>query len=170
MKKIVIFLLCLLPLIFLSCSRGDNKTSPAALKIPEGLISVGFSQVGSESDWRLANTKSMKETFSENNGYYLILRDAQQKMENQLAAIREFIALKVDYIVFAPVTETGWDDVLKEAKDAGIPVIIVDRMINTQDVNLFTCWVGSDFRREGDMAAAWMETKFKDTPNLKIVH
>ena len=170
MKKVVIFILCLLPLVFLSCSRRDNRASPSALVIPEGLIAVGFSQVGSESDWRLANTRSMRETFSEKNGYFLILRDAQQRLENQLAAIREFIALKVNYIVFAPVTETGWDDVLKEAKNAGIPVIIVDRMINTQDVNLFTCWVGSDFRMEGDIAVAWMEEQFRKASDLKIVH
>jgi len=174
MKKIVIFTLCLLPLIFaswfMSCSRKDNKASPSALQIPEGLIAVGFSQVGSESDWRLANTRSMRDTFSRENGYFLILRDAQQRLENQLAAIREFIALKVDYIVFAPVTETGWDNVLREAKDAGIPVIIVDRMISTSDVNLFTCWVGSNFRMEGDIAVAWMESKFRNAPDLKIVH
>jgi len=112
----------------------------------------------------------MRETFSEENGYFLILRDAQQMLENQLAAIREFISLEVDYIVFAPVTEGGWDDVLKEAKGAGIPVIIVDRMIDTSDVELFTCWVGSDFHSEGDTAVQWMEAEFKDKPDLLIVH
>ena len=92
-------------------------------------ITVGFSQVGAESDWRTANTESMKSTFSEDNGYELIFDDAQQKQENQLTAIRNFIQQEVDYIVLAPVTETGWDTVLQEAKDAGIPVIIVDRMV-----------------------------------------
>ena len=87
-------------------------------------ITVGFSQVGAESDWRTANTESMKSTFSEENGYELIFDDAQQKQENQLTAIRNFIQQEVDYIVLAPVTETGWDTVLQEAKDAGIPVII----------------------------------------------
>jgi len=72
--------------------------------------------------------------------------------------------------VFAPVTEEGWDDVLKEAKTAGIPVIIVDRMIKTSDDSLYTCWVGSDFRKEGDTAVAWMETTFKGATDLKIVH
>ena len=168
MKKFLIFILCLLLLMLISCNRRDNRVS--TLEIPEGLIVVGFSQVGAESDWRRANTRSMRETFREDNGYFLILRDAQQRLENQLAAIREFIALKVDYIVFAPVTETGWDNVLREAKDAGIPVIIVDRMINTSDVNLFTCWVGSDFRMEGDIAVAWMESKFRNARDLKIVH
>ena len=82
----------------------------------------------------------------------------------------KFLKNKVDYIVIAPITEEGWDDVLKEAKDANIPVIIVDRMIKTSDGSLYTCWVGSDFRKEGDAAVAWMETKFKDKADLKIVH
>ena len=115
----------------------------------EGLITVGFSQVGAESDWRTANSTSMKETFSEENGYDLIFDDAQQKQENQLAAIRNFIQQEVDYIVLAPVTETGWDTVLQEAKDAGIPVIIVDRMVDVSDDSLYTAWVGSDFELEG---------------------
>ena len=119
-------------------------------------ITVGFSQVGAESDWRTANTESMKSTFSEDNGYSLIFDDAQQKQENQITAIRNFIQQEVDYIVLAPVTETGWDTVLQEAKDAGIPVIIVDRMVNVSDDSLFTAWVGSDFLAEGNKAAEWL--------------
>ena len=79
-------------------------------------ITIGFSQVGAESDWRTANSESMKSTFSEKNGYKLIFDDAQQKQENQITAIRNFIQQEVDYIVLAPVTETGWDTVLQEAK------------------------------------------------------
>jgi simple sugar transport system substrate-binding protein len=112
----------------------------------------------------------MLQTFNEKDGYKLVLRDAQGKLDNQIAAIREFITLKVDYIVFAPVTEEGWDGVLTDAKNAGIPVIIVDRMIKTSDDSLYTCWVGSDFRMEGDTAVAWMEETFKDKSELKIVH
>ena len=119
-------------------------------------ITVGFSQVGAESDWRTANTESMKSTFSEDNGYSLIFDDAQQKQENQITAIRNFIQQEVDYIILAPVTETGWDTVLQEAKDAGIPVIIVDRMVNVSDDSLFTAWVGSDFLAEGNKAAEWL--------------
>ena len=115
-------------------------------------ITVGFSQVGAESDWRTANTESMKSTFSEDNGYELIFDDAQQKQENQLTAIRNFIQQEVDYIVLAPVTETGWDTVLQEAKDAGIPVIIVDRMVDVSDDSLYTAWVGSNFKLEGQKA------------------
>ena len=111
-------------------------------------ITVGFSQVGAESDWRTANTESMKSTFSEDNGYELIFDDAQQKQENQLTAIRNFIQQEVDYILLAPVTETGWDTVLQEAKDAGIPVIIVDRMVDVSDDSLYTTWVGTPYLKD----------------------
>lgn len=120
-------------------------------------ITVGFSQVGAESDWRTANTESMKSTFSEANGYTLKFDDAQQKQENQIKAIRSFIEQDVSYIVVAPVTETGWDTVLQEAKDAGIPVIIVDRMVNVSDDSLYTAWVGSNFELEGKKACAWLK-------------
>lgn len=122
----------------------------------EDTITVGFSQVGAESDWRTANTESMKSTFSEENGYELIFDDAQQKQENQLTAIRNFIQQEVDYILLAPVTETGWDTVLQEAKDAGIPVIIVDRMVDVSDDSLYTTWIGTDALLEGRKAAEWL--------------
>lgn len=120
------------------------------------LITVGFSQVGAESDWRVANTESMKGTLTEENGFKLIFADAQQKQENQIKAVRDFISQEVDVIVIAPVTETGWETVLGEAKDAGIPVIIVDRMIDVSDDSLYTCWVGSDFYQEGLDAVDWL--------------
>jgi simple sugar transport system substrate-binding protein len=160
----------MLALLLTACGGGMGNSPASPSEDYEGLIVVGFSQVGAESDWRLANTKSMRETFDEENGYKLLLKDAQQKQENQINAIRDFIAQKVDYIVFAPVTEEGWDEALKEARDAGIPVIIVDRMIQTTDDSLYTCWVGSDFRKEGDVAVAWMEAAFKSRASLKIVH
>ena len=131
--------------------------STASVYAAEDTITVGFSQVGAESDWRTANTESMKSTFSEENGYELIFDDAQQKQENQLTAIRNFIQQEVDYIVLAPVTETGWDTVLQEAKDAGIPVIIVDRMVDVSDDSLYTAWVGSNFKLEGQKAMAWLD-------------
>lgn len=130
----------------------DDDSSAGA----DDLITVGFSQVGAESDWRTANSASMKDTFCEANGYELIFDDAQQKQENQIAAIRNFIQQEVDYIVLAPVTETGWDTVLQEAKDAGIPVIIVDRMVDVSDDSLYTAWVGSNFELEGVKAAEWL--------------
>ena len=121
------------------------------------VITVGFSQVGAESDWRTANSESMKSTFSTENGYNLIFDDAQQKQENQIAAIRNFIQHEVDYIVLAPVTESSWDTVLQEAKDAEIPVIIVDRMVDVSDDSLYTAWVGSNFKLEGQKACEWLK-------------
>ena len=136
-------------------------------------ITVGFSQVGAESDWRTANTESMKSTFSEDNGYELIFDDAQQKQENQLTAIRNFIQQEVDYILLAPVTETGWDTVLQEAKDADIPVIIVDRMVDVSDDSLYTTWIGTDSLLEGRKAAEWLNAyttaKGIDAKDVNIV-
>ncbi len=146
MKKVFLSIIGLLMLVVTAgCGKNDSD-----------LIVVGFSQVGAESDWRVANTKSMKEALSEENGFKLIFSDAQQKQENQIKAVRDFITQEVDYIVIAPITETGWETVLTEAKDAGIPVIIVDRMINVSDDSLYTAWVGSDFEQEGKDAANWL--------------
>ena len=136
----------------------------------QALTVVGFSQVGAENDWRIANTQSMRRAFSEENGFKLIIKDAQQRQARQVAAIRDFIARKVDFIVVAPVTESGWDAALKEAKAAGIPVIIVDRRINVSSDDLFTNWVGSDFRKEGDIAVEWMEQNLGTDKELLIVH
>ena len=132
----------------LAVSMLAGLSAENVMAADDDTITVGFSQVGAESDWRTANTESMKSTFSEDNGYELIFDDAQQKQENQLTAIRNFIQQEVDYIVLAPVTETGWDTVLQEAKDAGIPVIIVDRMVDVSDDSLYTAWVGSNFKLE----------------------
>jgi simple sugar transport system substrate-binding protein len=125
------------------------------------LITVGFSQIGAESDWRTANTESFKSTFTEANGFKLIFDDAQQKQENQIKAIRNFIQQDVDYIVVAPVVETGWETVLGEAKKAGIPVIIADRMVKVSDPSLYLCWVGGNFLKEGQDAALWLNNYIK---------
>ena len=121
-KKILCSVLLATCMLFSLTACGSSNGSKDAKKADDssksGNITVGFSQVGAESDWRTANSTSMKETFSEENGYTLIFDDAQQKQENQIKAIRNFIQQEVDYIVLAPVTETGWDTVLKEAKDA----------------------------------------------------
>jgi simple sugar transport system substrate-binding protein len=151
------------------CLTACQSETPQENGDFEDLIIVGFSQVGAESDWRAANTESMQSAFTEDNGYRLIFDDAQQKQERQINAIRSFIQQDVDYIVLAPTTELGWDTVLKEAQTAGIPVIIIDRMIEVEDDSLFTCWIGSDFRKEGDKAVAWLQEKFGSDP-VKIVH
>ena len=170
MKKtaLLFMILCML-LAVCACSRqNDGNGDPGAYQEDFPPIVVGFSQVGAESDWRVGNTNSMREAFSAENGYRLIIEDAQQKQEKQITAIRNFINQGVDYIVLAPTTERGWDTVLAEAKAAGIPVILVDRMIEVADEDLFTCWVGSDFRREGDTAIEWMDSHLPD--ELRIVH
>jgi len=162
-----------------SSSESEEGTEESAEGGEEGgeeggsdLITVGFAQVGAESDWRTANSESMKETFSEENGYDLIFDDAQQKQENQITAIRNFIQQEVDYIVLAPVTETGWDTVLQEAKDADIPVITVDRMVDVSDDSLFECYVGGNFELEGAKACEWLKAyaDAKGIKELNIAH
>ena len=135
---------------------GMSVVPAVGVAAADDTITVGFSQVGAESDWRTANSQSMKDTFSKENGYDLIFDDAQQKQENQITAIRNFIQQEVDYILLAPVTETGWDTVLQEAKDAEIPVIIVDRMVDVSDDSLYTTWIGTDALCEGRKAAEWL--------------
>ena len=156
-------------LLFLLCACGHASGAEE-----DRLIRVGFSQLGSESDWRAANTKSMTAALSEQNGFELLFDNAKQKQENQLLAIRNFIQEEVDYIVLAPIMESGWEDVLQEAKDAEIPVILVDRQISAEDEELYSCWVGSDFRAEGDMAVQWLEEELvrsgKAGEPLRILH
>ncbi|MDQ8735629.1 ABC transporter substrate-binding protein [Paenibacillus sp. LHD-38] len=124
-------------------------------------ITLGFSQVGAESGWRSANTKSIQESAGE-VGYDLKFSDAQQKQENQIKAIRSFIQQKVDVIGFSPVVESGWDTVLKEAKDAGIPVVLTDRAVDSQDKSLYVTFIGSDFVEEGRKAGQWLVDQYKD--------
>ena len=142
-------------------SSIENKLDTEQTAGHEGYIVVGYAQVGSESDWRTTNTESFKEVFTQENGYYLIFEDGQQKQENQVKAIRNFILQEVDYIVLDPIVETGWEAVLEEAKQAGIPVILSDRKIDVEDESLYTCWVGSDFTEEGRKAGEWLENYLK---------
>ncbi|MEH1100878.1 ABC transporter substrate-binding protein [Micromonospora sp. CPCC 205561] len=129
-------------------SGGDDK------------IVLGFSQVGAESGWRTANSISIKEAASQ-AGIELKFDDAQQKQENQIKAIRNFIQQKVDVIAFSPVVESGWDTVLKEAKDAGIPVILTDRSVDSADKTLYKTFLGSDFVKEGRLAGEWLVEQTK---------
>ncbi len=127
----------------------------------ENVIVVGVSQVGSESVWRTANTASIQNTFTKENGYFLIFKNARQKQENQIKALRSFISQRVDYIVFSPITEDGWETVLQEAKEAKIPVILIDRKVDLQDQSLYTAWIGSDFHKEGRMAGEILQETLK---------
>ncbi len=124
-------------------------------------ITLGFSQIGAESEWRTANTESVKSAAKE-AGIDLKFADAQQKQENQIKAIRSFIAQKVDVIAFSPVVETGFETVLKEAKAAKIPVILTDRAVSTKDDSLYVTFMGSDFLEEGRKAGRWLVEKMKD--------
>lgn len=126
-------------------------------ELDSGLISVGFSQLGSESMWRSANTGSIERALTEERGYFLLFNNARQKQENQIKAIRSFISQNVDYIAFSPITEEGWTTVLMEAKQADIPVIIVDRSIDRRDEELYTCFIGEDMEMEGINAGLWLE-------------
>lgn len=120
-------------------------------------IVVGVSQLGSESGWRTANTESIQSAVSKQNGFFLIYNNARQKQENQIKAIRSFISQRVDYIVLAPVVESGWETVFTEAKEAGIPVIVMDRGVDVADKSLYTTYIGSDFVEEGRKAGQWLE-------------
>ena len=123
-------------------------------------IVMGFSQVGAESGWRTANTKSIQESATA-AGIELKFSDAQQKQENQIAAIRSFIAQKVDIIAFSPVVESGWDAVLKEAKAANIPVILTDRAVDSTDKTLWKTFLGSDFIKEGTLSGEWLVKEYQ---------
>ena len=128
---------------------------------------IGFSQVGAESEWRTANTVSIKDA-AKKEGITLKFADAQQKQENQVKAIRSFIAQRVDVIAFSPVVESGWDTVLREAKAAKIPVILTDRAVNVSDPSLYVTFIGSDFVEEGRRAARWLVERAKKTPDTVL--
>ncbi len=134
-------------------STASSTNEPGKTPTAEKKLVVGFSQIGAESDWRRANTESIKGE-AEKRGIDLKFADAQQKQENQIKAIKGFIAQGVDVIAFAPVIETGWEPVLKEAKEAGIPVFVSDRRPDVPE-DLFVTFIGADFIKEGEMAAEW---------------
>lgn len=147
--KRMLSIIAILALLLCGCAR---EAPPE-----QELTKVGFSQLGAESDWRVANTDSMIAALSEENGYELLYDNARQKQANQLVAVRNFIVQGVDIIVIAPLEETGWDTVLQEAKNAHIPVIIVDREVAVEDTGRYLTQIGSDFLAEGEQAVSWLE-------------
>lgn len=177
-SKIASLALAGVMVLSLGACGQKKQTSSTSGDAPDGnsskKIVVGFSQIGAESEWRTANTKSIK-TACENAGIELKFSDAQQKQENQIKAVRSFITSKVDYIALAPVVETGWDTVLKEAADAKIPVILVDRSVKTTDgkEDLWITRVGENFYQEGVDLATWVKSNeeklgFKDKAEVKV--
>lgn len=146
-----VILAAVMVLSLAGCAHKEEETRDSKLVL-------GFSQIGTESAWRIGNTKDIEEQAG-NFDIGLMLENANQKQENQIAAIRRFIAYKVDVIAFSPIVEEGWDNVLKEAKEAGIPVILVDRELKTSQQGLTTCLIGADFYKEGVMAAEYLIRK-----------
>lgn len=131
--------------------------TPATSVKAQKQLTIGFAQTGSESGWRTAFTNAMKSA-AEKESIKLLFSDGQQKQEVQIAALRSFVAQGVDAILLAPIVETGWDAVLKEAKDAKIPVFLVDRGVQVSDDSLYVTRVAADFAHEGRLAAAWLST------------
>ena len=131
------------------------------------LIKVGFAQVGHESDWRAANTQNYQDVFSAENGYELSFVDADNDNAAQLEAVRSFIQQEMDYICIAPIETAGWDTVLQEAQDAGIPVLIVDRSVDA-DPSLYETQIGCDMIKEGETAANWL-AEYLDGKEAKIL-
>ncbi|QHQ27669.1 ABC transporter substrate-binding protein [Xanthomonas albilineans] len=150
MRAAMLGMLAMLGLALGGCSGGGKDAGKAS-----GQITVGFSQVGAESEWRTANTASIKQAIAD-AGMKLKFSDAQQKQENQIKALRSFIAQRVDVIAFSPVVESGWETVLREAKAANIPVVLTDRAVKVSDQSLYVTLIGSDFVEEGRKAGRWL--------------
>ena len=171
MKRIVTILyVVVLTSVTALCSCGNhNDIEPPAADTSDGATTyqnlvVGFSQIGAESEWRTGNTESIKSAAND-LGVELIFSDAQQKQENQLKAIRTFIAQQVDVIGVSPVVETGWESVFQEAKEAGIPVILLDRRADVPE-DLYATHIGSDFVEEGRRAAQVMADLLEGKGNI----
>jgi simple sugar transport system substrate-binding protein len=160
--------LCLLSVALVclaaACGPAPIAEVPPASKTSYQTLVVGFAQIGAESAWRVANTVSMKET-ADQLGVELKFADGQQKQENQIKALREFIAMRVDVIGISPVVETGWEPVFREVKDAGIPLILVDRRAAVP-ADLYASYLGSDFREEGRNSARVMEQMVQGQANI----
>ena len=152
MKRIALVLALCLLLAGCGAKEAERSEDPGML--------LGFAQLGWESAWRLANTESIKNA-AEEAGVNLMYDNAEQKQERQIKAIREFIAYQVDVIAFSPIVETGWDNVLQEARDAGIPVLTTDRMIQTESEDLWAGYIGSDFYQEGKSAGEFLIEKMQ---------
>ena len=149
------FVIALITLVYFAIPKKTTKVEQQ-----DGKLILGFSQIGSESAWRTRNTQSIFEA-AEENDIQIIFDDAQQKQANQLKAIRSFIVYQVDVIAFVPIVSDGWDNVLMEAKEAGIPVIVVDRQIDS-DQDLYAGFLGEDGFEEGFAAANFLVNKCKN--------
>lgn len=167
MSKKIAFLILSCAVAVAGCTKKETTAANGTANTATAgkTLTVGFSQIGAESAWRSAETESIKSE-AEKRGVKLNFADAQQKQENQIKAVRAFIAQKVDAIVIAPVVETGWEPVLRDVKSAGIPVILVDRGIKVADESLYATLIASDFVKEGEMAAEWLAKKTNGKANI----
>jgi galactofuranose transport system substrate-binding protein len=147
--------ICALLAALAACGTLSGCSKQGGASGGDDAIVLGFSQIGAESEWRTANSNSIKTAAAE-AGIQLKFSDAQQKQENQIKALRSFIAQRVDVIAFSPVVETGWETVLREAKKANIPVVLTDRAVEVSDRTLYTTLLGSDFVEEGRRAGRWL--------------
>lgn len=155
-KWVGIFLIIfIIPMIITGCSRANTKSDEQ--KNSKKTIVVGMAQLGSESAWCAANTESIKKAGDEDEEIKLIFENAEGSQEKQIEILKSFIKQQVDVIVFAPCVEDGWDEILKEAKNVKILVILVDRTINVKDESLYECWIGSDFLLEGYYGGDWIK-------------
>lgn len=181
MKKFLALLLALV-MVFVFAACGESGETVTSDPNPTGttsgdtagddeLIVVGFAQVGHESDWRTASTESAEAVFNEENGYQMNFVDADQDVARQIEALRNFIQQGVDYIILDPIQATGWDQILTECDEAGIPVIIIDRTVDDSDK--YVSWVGSDFTTEGLAAGEWLkayaEAKSIEELNILVI-
>ena len=166
-SRILLFFAILASILALFACTAKPTLSPTEeikhKKTYQDLV-VGFAQLGAESEWRVANTNSIKET-AENLGVELRFYDAQQKQDNQIQAVRKLIIQKVDVIGISPIIETGWDEVFQEAKDAGIPIILVDRRADVPE-DLYVSYLGSNFLEEGRNAARIMANLMNGKANI----
>jgi ABC-type sugar transport system substrate-binding protein len=154
--------LSLLVVVMFVCSLvGQSAQAQCKYQHPKKIV-MGASQIGAESAWRVANTDSIQsEAKKRADCFDLKFSDAQQKQENQIKAIRNFIAQGVDIIAFSPVVVSGWEPVLQEAKQAKIPVIVWDRRPDVQDTSLWVTFMGSDFVEEGRRTAQWLVENYE---------
>jgi len=190
MKKLVSIFVVAVMVFSLAACGGGSAPAPAAESAPTPApaaepapaddgggagrpLRVGFSQIGSESDWRVGNTESVRQAI-EGAGWELVFNDANQQQHLQIQAMRDFITQGVDYIVFGPIVETGWDSILREVKDAGIPVVMIDRTIDMPNQeDYYVSWITNNFEDEGIAAAEWLiaylEQEGRANDNINIV-
>jgi ABC-type sugar transport system substrate-binding protein len=149
--------------VLAACGSGPAPSSGSGDGGGGGQITMGFSQVGAESGWRTANTTSIQDA-AKAADVNLKFSDANGEQENQISAIRSFVQQRVSVIAFSPVVRTGWDAVLLEAKNAGIPVILTDRAVDTQEKDVYKTFLGADFVQEGKWAGEWTAKEYASAP------